>query len=40
MRDFHNSYMLFDIVTETETVTAAEVTDVTRNSAGGMFVQY
>ena len=33
MRDY-NSYMLFDIVTE------PEVTDVARNSAGEMFVQY
>ena len=33
MHDY-NSYRLFDIVTE------PEVTDVTRNSAGEMFVQY
>ena len=36
MRDSINSYRLFDIVTAPE----AEVTDVTRNTAGGMFVQY
>ena len=35
MRDY-NSYMLFDVVTESE----PEATDVTRNSAGEMFVQY
>ena len=41
MRDYNNVsyvYRLFDIVTKPEP--EPEVTDVTRNSAGGMFVQY
>ena len=40
MRDSNNSYRLFDIITEPEAEAEAEVTDITRNSAGRMSVQY